>query len=184
MTPEAIRIVGQVRSEFYKSFAATIDEPFTITKGSSYSSNLPKISWVDSLQRSNYICIYAYAAPDVLIPERPLILRLGVNQGLEIESPKRLIGSGLQQPRKLQFCLTLLPSEVLAFVPWVQDCFQSHSQGLKELPAAPSSLSTQKWRELLSQGVWTQSAIACLEKQSILPAEVNRFREAAVDCAL
>jgi len=85
MTPEAIRQVGKIRDEFYASLATVLDVPVNITKGASYSSNLPRIAWTDRYQSSNYVCIYAHLAPDAIQPKQPLILRVGVNQGMGIE---------------------------------------------------------------------------------------------------
>lgn len=81
MTPEAIRIITQLRREFYTLFAAAMDMPVSITNGNSSSGNPPIASWIDGRKRLNYLRIYVYTAPDELIPERPFILRLSVNKG-------------------------------------------------------------------------------------------------------
>ena len=158
MTPEAIHTVADIRQDFYTSFAAAIGLPVNITKGNSYSSNTPKITWTDRHQRANYICVYAHMAPDELLLHRPLILRLGVNQGLGLEPSKRGKASPSLGPKLLQFELTLLPSEVLKFVPWLVALFQANDTGADLELAPPCQLQLDSLKDLLTHGAWTPRA--------------------------
>lgn len=167
MTPEAIRTVGQVRLEFHDLFSASIGMPVSITKGNPQSGNAPKISWVDQAQRSNYVCLYAHIAPDVILPDRPLILRLGVNKGLTLDSAKRLKPGQSTSQKVLRFELTLLPDEVLKFVPWVTRLLQTNGQGSEETISPPAPLTVETLSQLLVHGAWTQTASRCLAQTDL-----------------
>lgn len=165
MTPEAIRTVGQVRQEFHTLFSAAIGMPVNITKGNPQSGNAPKISWTDQDQRLNYVCLYAHIAPDVMLPNRPLILRLGVNKGLGLESAKRLKASQPASQKLLRLELTLLPSEVLPFVPWIVSLLQSDDLDSDRVVSPPSPLNFDTLDRLLRHGAWTQKATRCLAQE-------------------
>ncbi|NJN21092.1 MAG: hypothetical protein HC812_07775 [Leptolyngbya sp. RL_3_1] len=171
MTPNAIRTLAQVRQDFYAAFAESIGFPVTTTKGGSHSSNASKIAWADGQQRANYICVYAHLAPDVLIPERPLILRLGVNKGLGLEPAKRKKESPQSGQKLLRFEVTFLPDEILGLVPWIVSLL--HSQDLKPDVAVtpPSYLAEVKeLDELIAQGAWTVKATECFAEQQAAAA--------------
>lgn len=161
MTPETIRTISQVRQEFYTAFAAAIDAPVNITKGNLYSSNTPRVSWTDRYQRLNYICVYAHVAPDQLLPDRPLILRLGVNKGLGLESVRRGKDSQQISQKLLRFELTLLPDEILDFVPWLASLLQSSVKSHEAMELPPHQLNLNTLDELLLYGAWTQHATRC-----------------------
>ncbi|WOD37697.1 hypothetical protein [Nodosilinea sp. E11] len=121
MTPEVTQQVSRLRSEFYAQFADAQNTAVTINKEKSYASTPPKVSWTDTQQRLNYLCIYAYSAPDVLVPDRPLVLRIGVNLGAEVLAGVSR-GKGIRRYNQAcQFYLTLLPDEAMALMPWVLD---------------------------------------------------------------
>lgn len=164
MTPETIRTLGQVRQEFYIAFAAAIDAPANITKGNLYSSNTPRISWTDRHQRLNYLCVYAHVAPDQLLPDRPLILRLGVNKGLGLDARH---GKESQQASQklLRFELTLLPDEILDFVPWLASLLQSSVKSYEIMELPPCRLNLNTLDELLLYGAWTQQATRCFAQK-------------------
>jgi hypothetical protein len=168
MTPKAIRIVSQLRSEFYFLFAEAMKIPVNITSGNSYASNLPKASWVDTRQQLNYVCIYAHTAPDDLVPDRPLILRLSVNKGADlVVAAKRGRGShGLN--RSLYFELTLVPEEALDFLPWLVSLVKSHDTGSSSLPEPPYPLDFKTSGGLGCRNAWTYKADSSLSKQ-LLP---------------
>lgn len=165
MTPEAIRKLSQIRDEFNALFSAAIGVPVSITKGSSHSSNAAKITWEDRHQRQNYICVYAYIAPDELLPDRPLILRLGINKGLGHEAAKRGRKNQLISQKPLRFELTLLPDEVLKCVPWVISLLQSYDQGLELEDLPPCRLNFDTLDELVRHGAWTQRATLCFSQK-------------------
>lgn len=168
MTPEAIRKIGKVRQEFHTEFAAIIDVPVNITKGDSYSSNFPKLSWVDLNQRLNYVYVYAHIAPDQLLPDRPLILRIGVNKGLGWEAVKRSQGSKGKGDKVLRFDLTLLPDEILDFIPWLVGLLKSDDSDTRKVINPPFPLNCSTLCELLRNGAWTQNAKLCLAENPVL----------------
>ncbi len=158
MTPEAIRTVTDIRQEFYNKLAPALGVPVHITKGNSYSGNTPKISWTDSLQKANYACIYAHMAPDELMPNRPLILRLGINQGLGLEPAKGPKNSSHREQKLLKFELTLLPNELLKFVPWVVDLLHAYETGTDMELKPPCQLNSDTLADLVAHGAWTYEA--------------------------
>ncbi|MCL1463068.1 hypothetical protein [Argonema galeatum] len=158
MTPEAIRIVDSLRREFYSLFAAAMKVPVKIT-GNSYSSNFPTASWLDNSKRLNYVNIYAYTAPDHLIPERPFILRVAINKGAgRIRIPQwgqecRGFNQGWH------FELTLLPEEILDFLPWIVSLIKSHDKGSPPFAdEPPHPFELKMYNGLLSNNVWTEKA--------------------------
>lgn len=166
MTPEAIRTVSQLRQEFYTGFAAAMGVPVKVNQSNSYASNISMASWLDQRQRFNYVCIYAHLAPDELVPERPLILRLAINQGAGIiANSKRGKGcQGLNQRRRFE--LTLLPEEILDFLPWMVQLAQARNIApLEELsdPPYPLHLKTNDFSS--AQSIWTQKADRQYSKQ-------------------
>lgn len=158
MTPEAIRIVQELRREFYSLFATAMKVPVRIT-GNSYSSNFPTASWLDKRQRLNYLSIYALTAPDRLVPERPFILRIAINKGAgRVTSAKW--GEQCQGFNQgWHFELTVLPEEMLDFLPWIVSLVKAYDKGSPSLvhePPHPFDFKMSKG--LSSNNAWTQSA--------------------------
>ncbi|NJL45368.1 MAG: hypothetical protein HC922_05755 [Leptolyngbyaceae cyanobacterium SM2_3_12] len=158
MTPEATREISKLRTEFYSLFADSLGTPVTITKEKSYASTPPKASWTDEQHRLNYVCIYAYSAPDVLVPDRPLVLRIGVNLGAELfAGPSRSKGSR-RYNQTCQFYLTLLPPEALESMDWLIHVLQcSGDLTLESLPPSPYSLDCDSSLGQVAS-FWTRSA--------------------------
>jgi hypothetical protein len=159
MTPEAIRLVSQLRSEFYSLFAAAMEMPVNITNGSSSTGNPPMVSWIDDRQRLNYLRIYVHTAPDELIPERPFILRVSVNKGggIAVATKWRRNHRGLNQD--WHFELTVLPEEILDFLPWLVSLVKSCDRGsalFVQEPPHPFDLKTSN--QPVFKDVWTQKA--------------------------
>lgn len=171
MTPEAIRRISQLRQEFYDLFAGAMKVPVNVTNRNSYAGNVSMVSWIDRRQRLNYICVYAYTAPDELVPERPFILRLSINKGGDTSAIIRH-GKGCQNlNRGQQFELTILPSEILDFLPWVVSLVKSYEESYLSLPLAPPHpFNFSSVDELDS--VWTQAA-RHKGAQSFLAAQVE-----------
>jgi hypothetical protein len=156
VTPETKHIVNELRREFYSLFAATMNVPVYIT-GASYSSNSPIASWVDARQRLNYVNVYAYSAPDEFIPFRPFILRLAINKS----AGRITIVKKGQEYRSLNrvwdFELTLLPEEILDFLPWVVSLVKTQDKSSPSLLVPPPhpfefevptvGLLTEAWTE-------------------------------------
>ena len=168
MTPEAIRIIAQLRREFFTKFAAKMEVPVSITNGSSSTGNPPMASWIDDRQRLNYLRIYVYTAPDELMPERPFILRLSVNKGggVATASKWRRDYRGLNQD--WHFELTLLPEEMLDFLPWLVSFVKSQGQGSASFIQEPPHPFDFKYsNELLCNEAWTQKA---RQKRTLSPA--------------
>jgi hypothetical protein len=192
MTPEAIRIIADLRREFYSLFATAMNVPVRVT-GSSYSSNFPIASWIDNRSQVNYISIYAYTAPDKLIPQRPFLLRVAINKsaGRVTTAQWGRECRGLNQG--WYFELTVLPEEILDFLPWVVSLVKAHDRGSLPLVQDPPHPFEFKVSEgPLSNDAWTQSALKIADSsksQSFVPAvlpepknrgaEVSRSRKRA-----
>jgi|SRR6478672_6847031 hypothetical protein len=158
MTPEAIRLVSNLRREFYSLFGTEMNVPIKIS-GSSYNSSSSIASWIDERERLNYINIYAYKAPDALLNQRPFILRIAINKGAgNITIPKQ--GQSCRGLNKgWNFELTLLPEEILDFLPWLVGLVKAKAKGASsfvQVPPYPVNLDTSN--VLLSTVVWTQEA--------------------------
>lgn len=174
MSPEAIRIVSRLRQEFYSLFTAAMDVSVNVT-GSS-PGNLSVATWMDDRQRMNYVCVYAHAAPDQLIPERPLILRIAVNRGAGMVSSLRW-GKGCQGlNQSWQFELTLLPEETLEFLPWVVGLIQAHDKRTTPIISKPPyPLEFKSSSVLLFDNAWTHRADSKFSEQflSVNPAQLS-----------
>lgn len=158
MTPEAKHIVNELRREFYSLFAAAMNMPVMIT-GTSYSSNSPIASWMDDRRRLNYVNVYAYTAPDEFIPLRPFILRLAINKSA---GRVMMVKKG-QECRGLNavwdFELTVLPREILDFLPWVVNLVEAHDKSLPSLLVSPPHPFELKLPALeLCNQAWTEKA--------------------------
>ena len=158
MTPQAMRLVSQLRQEFYSLFATAMKVPVNITSGNSSASNLSTASWVDGKRQLNYLRIYAHTAPDDLVPERPLILRLSVNEGADSVAVARWGRSCDGLNRSWHFELTLMPEELIDFLPWVISLAQSNDKGLATLVPEPPHPFDYNINNLSSQAAWTQQA--------------------------
>jgi hypothetical protein len=166
MTPSAIRLVSQLRHEFYSLFAAAMKVQVHITNGKSYTSNLSMASWTDSRHRLNYLYVYAHTAPDELVPERPLVLRLAINKGAgTVANSKRGKGEpGLNQ--NWHFELTLLPEEILDFLPWLVSLVKSYDNGAAPfIPEPPHPFDFTTSDVLLFQDAQTHEASHKLAQQ-------------------
>jgi hypothetical protein len=115
------------------------------------------------------VYVYAYSAPDDLFPGRPLILRLSINKGVEIVDMPKFGKKRQGRSRKWYFELTLLPEEVIDFLPWIVDLVQAHDQGFGSFNQDPphpldlrSSKSSSPYR------AQTQKAMNMLLQQRLL----------------
>lgn len=159
MTPEAIRIVSQLRREFYSLFATAMQVPVSITNSNSYASTPSMASWMDNRKKLNYVCVYAHTAPDELVPERPFILRVAVNKGAGVVAniKREKDCRGFNQSWYLK--LTLLPEEVLDFLPWIVSLIKSHDKGSASFVLEPPHPFDFKMSNvLLFHDAWTQMA--------------------------
>jgi hypothetical protein len=185
MTPEAIRIVAQLRREFYSLFAAAMDVPVSITNGSTSTGNPPLAFWIDDRQRLNYLRVYVYTAPDELIPERPFILRVSVNKGGGIVAVTkwRRDYRGLNQD--WHFELTLLPEEMLDFLPWLVCLVKSRDQDSASFVQEPPHPFNGESAHMLSfNEAWTQKAqqestlsnvLAGIKLKKVLPSPTSVY---------
>lgn len=153
-----MRIVSQLRGEFYLLFATGMNVPVRITN-KSYSSNSPIASWIDDRQRLNYVNIYAYTAPDEFIPNRPFILRVAINKG----AGRVTIAKQGQECRGLNqrwdFELTVLPEEILDFLPWTVSLIKAHDNGSPSLLQEPPHPFNFKVSNVGSfNDAWTEKA--------------------------
>ena len=159
MTPEAIRIVVQLRREFYTLLAAKIQVPVSVTQDNPSTSYRSMASWIDNQQQLNYVLVYPYIAPDALVPKRPFILKLGINQGAGSlgKTKWRKDCRGLNQ--SWHFELTVLPEEILDFLPWVVGLIKSQDNDSplgRETPPHPLQFKLPEVK--LRQNAWTQKA--------------------------
>ncbi|GAB4379963.1 MAG: hypothetical protein Kow00121_35190 [Elainellaceae cyanobacterium] len=169
MTPATIRSVAELRRQFYTLFSATMNTPVSVAENA-YISSFSMASWLDSQQKLNYVCVYAHTAPDELVPERPLVLRVAVNKGAGTISPVRRRGcQGLNQ--NWNFELTLLPEEILDFLPWLVSLVKSYDNGFASLlPEPPYPLDFTTSNLLLFQNAQTRNASSSLSQQ-LLPEQ-------------
>jgi hypothetical protein len=163
VTPETIRIISNLRQEFYSLFVAEMGVPVKIS-GSSYNSSSLVASWTDDSQHLNYVNIYAYTAPDALQSERPFILRLTINRGAGDISVARKGPSCRGLNRKWYFELTVLPEEILEFLPWVVSLVKAKGliSGVEEPPHPVTFNITSR---SLATEAWTQQAKQRMEQE-------------------
>jgi hypothetical protein len=164
MTPETKHIVSELRREFYSLFAAAMKKPVSITS-TTYSSNSPIASWIDDRQQLNYLNIYAYIAPDEFTPLRPFILRLAINKS----ALQYMMGKKFQQSRGLNliwdFELTVLPREILDFLPWIVSLVEAHDQvAALRLQSPPHPFELKVPDVGLYNNAWTCEASDLLTK--------------------
>ncbi len=166
MTPEAIRIVSELREAFYSRFEVGMKTSVTLSNRNS-STNHAIATWLDQRQQLNYLYVYAHSAPDTLIPTRQFILRVSINKGaIPIPAVRQKKGTqGMNQA--WQFNLTVLPEELLEFVPWTVSLIQSCKRNSVSAAQEPPSLLTFKLSNgLLLNDAWTRNAWQCLEELS------------------
>ncbi|WP_250122272.1 hypothetical protein [Chroococcidiopsis sp. CCMEE 29] len=174
MTPEAIRIVSQLRREFYSLFATAMEMPVSITNGSSYASNSSMASWIDRRRQLNYVCVYAHTAPDELVPERPFILRVAINKGagVIVAAKREKDCRGFNQ--SWHFELTLLPEEILDFLPWIVSFVKSHEKcSTSFVLEPPHPFDFKMSNVLLFHEAWTQKAWQQLSNSLVVEKEVS-----------
>jgi hypothetical protein len=159
MTPAVIRTISQLRQEFYSLFAAAMEIPVKVTNGNSYASNLSMASWIDGRHRLNYVCVYAHTAPDELFPERPFILQLNVNKGVDVIAIARRSEGCQGYNRSWHFALTLLPEEILDFPLWLVSLVNSYeTDSASFLPEPPHPFDSKASNMLLFHEAWTRQA--------------------------
>jgi hypothetical protein len=176
MTPATIRTISDLRSKFYALFIAAMGVPVKIS-GNSYNSTSLIASWIDETQRLNYVTLYACLAPDELHTQRPFILRLAVNRGAgAIATTRRGTPCrGLNQ--EWHFELTVLPEEVLDFLPWLIGLIDAKTRSLlATLPEPPHPIT---FNESDASEAWTQKA-----KQAVFSHNQYQPREMAIELSI
>ncbi len=164
MLPESAKQVSELRAQFYTSFADALGTAVTITREKSYASTLPRVSWSDDQGRLNYLCMYGHSAPDVLLPDRPLVLRVGVNLGAEL-----FMGAGAgrgtrRYNRTCQFYLTLVGAELPDALPWILKALaQPHGLNLEALSDLPYIIES-KASAGQADSLWTRSAMQRMQQ--------------------
>ncbi len=159
MTPEAIRRVVQLRQEFYTLLAAKSQVPVSISRDNHSTSYRSMASWIDKRQQLNYLLVYPYIAPDALVPKRPFILKIAINRGAGslVNAKWRKNCRGVNQ--SWHFELTLLPEEILDFLPWIVSLIESqdNDSGLgRETPPHPLKFKLPEVDSV--QEAWTEKA--------------------------
>ncbi|MGB7415301.1 MAG: hypothetical protein WA902_13935 [Thermosynechococcaceae cyanobacterium] len=157
MTPEATSILTSLREDFYELFQAKMKMTVKVSKGKSLIFNpsmAPIVSWVDVQERINYLSIYAHTAPDQLIPQRPLLLRVAVNRWPTTSGQGNKGQKESQNNTDWSWELTLLPEEMMAFAPWLARWIEADSRSaeLRQRPPAileffPDSKATVAWSQ-------------------------------------
>jgi len=167
MMPRAAALVSELRNRFYAYFAAAMPLPVILNQKNS-STNQGIVTWIDQWQRLNYLYIYAYTAPDDLIPQRPLILRTSINRGADTTPTSRQRRGSQGQNEEWSFDLTLLPEELLEFVPWMVGLADSQaSQRQVMVPETPRPLIFQTSQGPSFNDAWTQRAWDCLQAAGV-----------------
>jgi len=165
VTPAAIRTLSNLRHEVYMLFAVTMKASVNVTSGSSSASNPAMAFWLDSQQLLNYLYIYAHTAPDELVPERPFVLRVAVNKRAGIVSTIGREKGCRGINRSWQFELTLLPEEILDFVPWIVDLIKSYDSDFAFLiPEPPHPIESDISEITASHSAQTLAASAQLAR--------------------
>lgn len=158
MTPETIRTLTTLREQFYCLFAAAMEASVRVTQGNT-STNSPAMAfWVDDQQRLNYIRVYAHTAPDVLVPERPFVLRVSVNKGAGVPLTTKQAKGCRGHNQSWHFDLTVLPEELLEFVPWVVSLIKAQEKRSAAAAQVPPYPFTCQAPKALENDAWTQNA--------------------------
>jgi len=162
MTPAAVTIVSELRGRFYSHFAAAMPPTVTVVNAKQGATGASVAVWVDQHQQLNYLYIYARVAPDPFLPQRPLILRISINRGTELPFLSRRKWGSRALNQDWCFDLTLLPEEVLAFVPWVVGVIQSQAGDTDAAMDSPYPLTFSLSRPRSFLNAWTLGAWNCL----------------------
>lgn len=161
MTPDTIRTLTSLRDQFYCLFAAAMEASVKVTQGNS-STNSPAMAfWVDDQQRLNYLRVYAHTAPDVLVPERPFVLRVSVNKGAGVPLATKQAKGCRGHNQSWHFDLTVLPEELLEFVPWIVSVIQAQEKYPTVAQTSPYPLTHQApaaFNAASNNDAWTQNA--------------------------
>ncbi|MGF1601368.1 MAG: hypothetical protein ACFCU8_04995 [Thermosynechococcaceae cyanobacterium] len=171
MTPEAASILTSLREDFYDLFQAKMKMPVKVSKGKSLIFNpsmAPIVSWIDLQERTNYLSIYAHTAPDQLIPQRPLLLRVAVNRWPTTSGQS---GKGQKDPQGNQdwsWELTLLSEEMMAFAPWLARWIEADSRSVELRQRPPSIL--EFFPDLKANVAWSQRALEAMAGDQDLAA--------------
>lgn len=180
MTPESIRVLSSLRTEFYTQFVAAMQVPVKIS-GSSYNSISFVASWLNDREQLNYLNIYALSAPDELAVKRPFILRVAINKGAGNMGFARQAQAFRGVNQKWQLELTVLPDQLLDFLPWVVNLVQAHAKGdssFMQEPPHPVTLELSNW--LLTDMIWSTQAEEKLELQTLeelAESEITSLKE-------
>lgn len=181
MTPSAIRLVSQLRREFYSHFATAMQIPVHVTTGNSYASNLATASWLDRQQYLNYVYVYAHTAPDDLVPERPLILRVSINRGAGVGILSRREKGCRGFNQNCYFELTVLPEEVLDFLPWIVNLVQSYDgNSASPISEPPHPFDSRLADALLFHNAQTHKAGNRMAQRSVASQEPASCRAAGL----
>jgi len=133
--------------------------PVRITNDKLYARSPCTASWTDSKQRLNYIWVYAHTAPDELVPKRPFILRVAINKGAGVVAAAKQGKDRQGLNKSWRFELTLLPEEILDFLPWIVTLVKLYDEGSVSLiPEPPRPLSFKLPSVLLLHDAWTEKA--------------------------
>jgi hypothetical protein len=130
--------IAYLRQDFFASFLANMTMPAGV------NLHPPMVCWLDPNGHINHLRVHAYMQPHAGMPDRPLIPRLYVNH-YALDNPERIARRmGWQlSPKKFDeqprwgFELSLLPSELADFVPWVVSLAQAHALYKSSMVAVP-----------------------------------------------
>lgn len=167
MTPDAANILSSLREEFYDLFQTEMKVPVKFSKGKSLIFNpsmAPVASWVDKHNRINCLAIYAHTAPDALIPHRPLVMRISVNQWPNTANQASKNSKDPQFNRDWSWELSLLPEQIMDFAPWLASWIESESRSTELMQRSPHTLEFFPHPTSQTANVaWTQDALARTE---------------------
>ena len=174
MTPEAASILNSLREDFYDLFTTKMKVPVQLSKGKSLIFNpsmAPVTSWVDKHNRVNCLAIYAHMAPDSLIPHRPLILRIAVNQWPNTANQASKNVRDPQFNRDWGWELSLLAEQVIAFAPWLASWIEAESRSTELMKRPPHALEFFPHPRTQAMNVaWSQAALEMIEADQSMAA--------------
>ena len=131
--------LAQIRRDFCERVLADMRMPA--------GGNLhpPIVYWLDPHRKINHLRVYAYMQPHVGMSDRPFIPRLYVNHYV-LDHPERIarrMGWELRPYGEFDkrlcwsFELSLLPSELPDFAPWVVSLAEAHAANDSSMVLAP-----------------------------------------------
>jgi hypothetical protein len=173
MTPEAANILNSLREDFYDLFQAEMKVPVKLSKGKSLIFNpsmAPVTSWIDKRNRINCLAVYAHAAPDTLIPHRPLILRIAVNQWPNTSNQASKNLKDPQFNRDWGWELSLLPEQIMDFAPWLASWIEAESRSTELMQRPPHALEFFPHPTQVANVAWTQSALEMMAADQTMAA--------------